>query len=225
MATPKRTCSIPDCERVHYARTWCALHYKRWSIHGAPVPKPKKHPIVGVDRRCSYCKETKDLSAFAKNQGECRECRKRHNEAHYSQGRKCADCGTRILNQNKYGWCRPCYQKNRRDRNLIKDRPGWHRNAQGYIVLSGQYGHPNAWKERGLLLEHVKVMSEMMGRPLRAGETVHHKNGVRDDNRPENLELWSRAHPPGQRVGDLVEWAREILDLYEHEYDKLKPVA
>lgn len=44
---------------------------------------------------------------------------------------------------------------------------------------------------------------------------VHHKNGNRSDNRPENLELWSKSQPPGQQVEDKVRWAREILERYE----------
>jgi hypothetical protein len=60
-------------------------------------------------------------------------------------------------------------------------------------------------------------MSEKLGRPLRPGENVHHLNGVRDDNRPENLELWVTYQPPGQRPADLVAWAREILARYDNE--------
>jgi hypothetical protein len=57
-------------------------------------------------------------------------------------------------------------------------------------------------------------MENILGRPLLDDETVHHINGVRDDNRPENLELWNSRHPFGQRVEDKVNWAVELLKLY-----------
>lgn len=57
-------------------------------------------------------------------------------------------------------------------------------------------------------------MERELGRELLPDETVHHKNGVRNDNEPDNLELWSSSHPAGQRVVDKVAWAREILQRY-----------
>src|ERR1022692_305194 len=39
--------------------------------------------------------------------------------------------------------------------------------------------------------------------------------GVRHDNRPENLELWTRPQPAGIRVSDAVAWAHQILDRYK----------
>lgn len=78
-------------------------------------------------------------------------------------------------------------------------------------------GYRNAWVDGKHKLAHRVVMEEMLGRPLLPEETVHHINGNRADNRPENLELWSSRHPKGQRVVDKVAWAIELLKLYAPE--------
>lgn len=83
--------------------------------------------------------------------------------------------------------------------------------AEGYVRALAK-GHPSA--VGGRVFEHRLVMERIIGRYLTPNESVHHKNGNRADNRPENLELWVSSQPPGQRPSDLVAWARVILETY-----------
>lgn len=73
--------------------------------------------------------------------------------------------------------------------------------------------HPMA-NSAGVVAEHRLVMAEHIGRPLTTDENVHHANGDRLDNRIENLELWSKSQPAGQRVADKVAWAVDLLKTY-----------
>lgn len=73
----------------------------------------------------------------------------------------------------------------------------------------------------GRLLHRV-VMEAHLGRALLPGETVHHRNGNRADNRPRNLELWVTPQPKGQRPPDLANHARELLALYGNSRERTK---
>jgi len=88
--------------------------------------------------------------------------------------------------------------------------------AGGYVRIFVGYDYPGASKS-GHVFEHRKVMQDILGRALIDDENVHHRNGVRDDNRPENLELWSHSQPKGQRVEDKIQWAKDFLALYERD--------
>lgn len=73
----------------------------------------------------------------------------------------------------------------------------------------------------GFVFQHILVMEQRLGRKLLESEHVHHVNGVKDDNRPDNLELWTRPHPSGIRARDALLWARQVVKTYEPIEDRL----
>jgi hypothetical protein len=134
------------------------------------------------------------------------------------------DCGTskvvvgKWLVQGLSGSC-GCRTREARAKLHGPRHPNWKGGRvirpSGYVYVSNAV-YPGS-KPFTSTYEHIVVMARSLGRPLKPNETVHHKNGIRHDNRIENLELWASSHPAGQRVEDLVAWAKELLREYEPE--------
>jgi len=88
-------------------------------------------------------------------------------------------------------------------------------DRRGYVWVKSPTDYIGIPAKNGRVYEHVYVVSKSLGRALYPDETVHHKNGIKDDNRIENLELRASNHGAGQSIEDLVLWAKEILRRYD----------
>lgn len=118
------------------------------------------------------------------------------------------------------GYCDSHYYRVKKHGDPLAGKPLYERrdkskpytDKKGYVQVYAP-DHPCSWAD-GWTPEHRLVMSDHLGRMLMPDEVVHHKNGVRDDNRIENLELWTRSHPDGQRVEDVLAWAKQFVARY-----------
>ena len=167
---------------------------------------------------CTICKIIKSIDNFYRNgnyhKAQCKECLK----PYFAE--KTRSPKVREHNRNR------AREKTRIKLNLPLDtpllkKPNGHGCLlkTGYVVLTKK-DHANAKGNKRQIFEHTFVMSEYLGRPLYKHENVHHKNGIRNDNRLENLELWSKHQPHGQRVEDKLAWCKEFLNEYGYDVTK-----
>lgn len=147
-------------------------------------------------------------------------CRIQHNNSNHFNHWLCkCDCGSEViastgsLRRGKHLSC-GCIRKGDENHNW---KGGKITTRFGYVK---EYSpeHPNSVSK--YVLEHRLVMEKMIGRYLETNEEVHHKNGIRNDNSPDNLELWVKSQPPGQRVDDMVEFCYNFLKKYKPEIIK-----
>ena len=202
-------CSIEGCEKPHQAKGWCTHHYNTNRNHGSPTyfeDLPPKDPICkeescgDASRIRGYCKRhylkarwKKTIEVERRSSKKCEMCSK----PYYAKG-YCVDHYAQFRYHGD-----PC----RRDR---RRKGSGHTNKKGYrhIYVDGKR-----------IQEHRHVMEKHLGRPLEPYENIHHINGRKDDNRLDNLELWSTSQSPGQRVTDKLGYALAILDKYQSLVD------
>lgn len=120
---------------------------------------------------------------------------------------RCSPCsGLRTIKHAMAGNTKPRPYQSERQRGSSNHmwKGGRPKTANGYIYILLQPSDPLYCmaNRSGYVMEHRLVMARAIGRPLGQWENVHHLNGIRPDNRIENLELWKKSQPAGIRQSD-----------------------
>jgi len=224
-------CKVSECGQGVCAQGLCRKHYRKARLEGTIEIKskhggckapecPKPHYAKG------FCDEHYWLQ---KNSGGLVRTRARSGSVKRANGYRFVGVDGKMVPEHRHLMeihLRRPLQKNEVISHKNGD-PSDNRldNLELYVPGTGGYVAWNGYRilhKGGYdIPEHRYIMEQILGRQLRAGENVHHKNGDRLDNRPENLELWSCHQPSGQRVVDKVQWAREILRQYETDLEIL----
>lgn len=198
-------CMVPVCADEVHVKKWslCAYHYGR-AASGREI-EPDSGVFIDLEKR--------DVNNLMKN-STC--------TASWIDGKCSRTVGTSGAEGLCSGhWAQRFYCKRNKVpivysslREVAEKGSGSYKDGYKTIYISQEDSALYSPGNRSIA-EHRYVMAVHVGRPLTGIENVHHKNGIRDDNRIENLELWTRAQPPGQRVKDMVAWCEEYLARYK----------
>lgn len=225
------TCQVQGCERPVFTSGYCSAHYQRVRTYGDPrvdVPVRSKSPDKAQRSRTQ-----------GGSSGECRidDCPKgavakgmcsTHYQRQHLRGdlRETDPIGYRERKEQcicsvvgcvriavALGMCYAHWERQHRTGDVRADEPFRTYADPGNGTIDA-YGYRRLRINGRRVPEHRLVVEELIGRPLLPTEEVHHVNGDRADNRPQNLELWDHSQPSGQRVQDKLAWAFEIISRY-----------
>jgi len=159
---------------------------------------------------CKHCKKEFVINLTDKEleSGKGKYCSRECHHKHVAWEQKyCEQCGKPLKRRNsgKRFCSKKCWGLSIRSKN-------GHINPQGYVMMTVE--------DSRRVLQHRYIMEQMLGRELFDFEKVHHKNGKRADNDPENLEIWINGHPAGQRLQDIYRKDVERLALENYNLKK-----
>ncbi|RKR92766.1 HNH endonuclease [Micromonospora pisi] len=205
-----KVCYFADCDRRASTRGLCTPHGVQLRRNGV------LKPLRVRERRSSPSCEFSGCDRAISNRGLC--------DTHAKQRARGEDLKPILVDRRRASRPRPPCRFDGCDRPakgtsqgsaLCSGHDSQQREGKPLRPLYGSAGSKGHVKPNGyrvisingrLVGEHRLVMESVLGRSLSRRESVHHKNGDRLDNRPENLELWVTPHLRGQRVADLVDF-------------------
>jgi hypothetical protein len=208
-----KVCIFEGCQKEMLARYLCSDHYSL----ALKTKKIGNYPLMRAKPKGSKCSvEECEKKHYAKNlcQQHYRKLRiyghplgqKRKKE---QAERCCSIVGCDQIHSAR-NMCDFHYERWRNQRGFDNPKRVW-RNAKNVdeIVWTKNHGYITGYLNGKPIRQHRLVWEIHNGRELQPFENIHHKNGIRDDNRIENLELWTKPQPCGQRQEDLVDWVLE----------------
>ena len=225
-----KICSVAGCNRVGKAHGYCNTHNERLRKKGS-LDEDRPIRVIGKLKRVCL---VKGCGRKYKSKGYCSAHSKRLKywgelkedvplRDHLTVGCLIENCESP---KKALGLCNKHYEKLKKCGDPLAGKEA----RKGYVGKRyvDKYGYAFVYlpteirgKKCAYVSEHRFVMEQKLGRKLLPRETVHYLNGNRLGNRPENLELWLYPQKPGQRVKDLIKWAKEILATYGDEEEKI----